>query len=127
MVSPKGESLLGFRYTMGSWAGEPAVRTLQPIFIRDRSAGIGEAITAREGYAVGALKIDAPKYVSAIQIVFHRVKTDGRLDPSDSYTSKLFGKPSGKPLQTLDGKGKKAVGIYGRRGAIIDALGLVFE
>lgn len=127
MVNLKGKSLLGFRYTMGSWAGEPAVQLLQPLYDQESSPGPGTAIVAKEGYAVGGLKIDAPKYVSAIQILFYRLKADGQLDPQDSYTSEWLGKPSGKTAPTVDGAGKKVIGIYGRRGAIIDALGLVFE
>ncbi|QDU51251.1 hypothetical protein [Gimesia panareensis] len=126
-VNLKGKTLLGFRFTMGSWAGEPAVQFLHPIYDRPPAPGTGTAIVAKEGYAVGGLKIDAPKYVSAVQIIFQRVKPDGQLDPSDAYTSEWIGKPSGKETPTVDGAGKKAIGIYGRRGAIIDALGLVFE
>ena len=84
-------------------------------------------IVAREGYAVGALNVDAPIYVSAIQLVFQRVKIGGQLDSADSYTSPWIGKPSGNPPQSLDGKGKIVVGIFGRRGAIVDAIGLVFD
>lgn len=126
-VNLKGQTLLGFRYTMGSWAGEPAVQFLQPIYDHPPAPGVGTAIVAKEGYAVGGLKIDAPKYVSAVQIIFQRIKPDGQLDPKDSYTSDWIGKPSGKETPTVDGGGKKVIGIYGRRGAIIDALGLVFE
>ena len=89
--------------------------------------GRSVSVIAKAGYAVGALKIDAPQYVSAVQIVFYRVKIDGQLDPSDAYTSEWLGKPSGKDAPTLNGAGKKTIGVFGRRGAVIDAVGLVFE
>jgi hypothetical protein len=127
MTSPKGEPLVGFRYSLGSWAGTPAIQILKPLFSRDVSSGFGKAIVARAGYVVGALKVDAPKYVSAIQIVFMRVTPDGRLDPSDSYTSDWIGDPTGKPAKTLTGAGAKVIGIHGRQGAIINAVGLVLE
>ncbi len=127
MVNRQGETLLGFKYSIGNWAGEPAVRNLTPLYDRSPSSGRVTAIVAKDGYAVGGLKIDAPKYVSAVQIVFQRIKPDGQLDPGDAYTSEWIGEPSEKEAPTVDGAGKKAIGIHGRRGAIIDALGLVFE
>lgn len=127
MVNPQGETLLGFKYSMGSWAGEPAIRDMTPLYDRSSSPDRSISIVAKEGYAVGGLKIDAPKYVSAVQIVFQRIKPDGQLDPGDAYPSEWIGKPSEKEVPTVDGAGKKAIGIHGRRGAIIDALGLVFE
>lgn len=127
MVNPQGETLLGFKYSMGSWAGEPAIRDLRPLYDRSPAPDRNTAIVAKEGYAVGVLKVDAPKYVSAVQIIFQRIKPDGQLDPTDAYTSEWIGTPSEKTVPAVDGAGKKAIGIHGRRGAIIDALGLVFE
>jgi hypothetical protein len=112
---------------MGSWAGEPAIRGLTLLHERRPSRGRSISVVAKEGYAVGGLKIDAPRYVSAVQIIFYRLKADGQLDPQDSYTSEWLGKPSGKAAPTVDGAGKKVIGIFGRRGAVLDALGLVFE
>lgn len=125
-ASPNGRPLLGVRYAMGSWAGEPALRSLTPIFDRRRPAG-AKAVVARNGYAVGGMNVRAPKYVSAIQLVFMRLGPDGRLDPSDSYTSEWLGASSGAPVQTLDGGGRKVVGIKGRRAAVLDAVGLVWK
>jgi len=82
---------------------------------------------AKEGYAVGGMKIDAPKYVSAVQVVFYLLKDNGQLDPNDSYTSDWLGTPSGKEVPVIEGAGKQVIGIHGRRGAVLDALGLVFE
>lgn len=127
MVNGEEKTLLGFQYAIGSWAGEPAIRTLNPLYDQAAAPRPGTTIIAKEGYAVGGLKIDAPKYVSAVQIIFQRIKPDGQLDPADTYTSEWIGQPSQKEVPTIDGKGKKATGIHGRRGAIIDALGLVFE
>lgn len=80
-------------------------------------------MVAKADYAVGGLKVDVPKYVSAVQIIFQRVKPDNQLDPADAW----IGTPSEKEAPTIDGAGKKAIGIHGRRGAIIDAVGLVLE
>ena len=61
----------------------------------------------------------------AMQVVFVRVNTDGKLDPSDSYSSEWIGHPAGKEVQAIDGRGATVVGIQGRRAAILDAVGLV--
>ena len=124
-VSPTGESVIGFRHSLGSWAGESALRQLDPLYSRD-ARGVGEAIWAREGYAVGGLNVDAGQFVNAVRIVFMRVTTDDRLDPSDSYTSEWIGQPTGGEPTSMGGTGARVTGVHGRRAAILDAIGLVF-
>lgn len=126
-VNPQGKAIIGFSYSMGSWDGVAAIRDLTPLYDQSPPRGRSVAVTAKAGYAVGGLKIDAPQYVSAVQIVFYRVKEDGQLDTTDAYTSEWLGKPSGKDAPLIDGAGKKTIGVFGRRGAVIDAVGLVFE
>ncbi|QGQ26152.1 hypothetical protein F1728_27255 [Gimesia benthica] len=126
-VIPEGKTLLGFECSLGSWAGEPAIRSLTPLSERKPARKRNITVMAKEGYAVGGMKIDAPKYVSAVQVVFYRLTDDGQLDPNDSYTSDWLGTPSGKEVPVIEGAGKQVIGIHGRRGAVLDALGLVFE
>ncbi|MFI4850185.1 MAG: hypothetical protein ACIAZJ_13855 [Gimesia chilikensis] len=126
-VIPEGKTLLGFECSLGSWAGEPAIRSLTPLSEPKPARGRNITVMAKEGYAVGGMKIDAPKYVSSVQVVFYRLKDDGQLDPNDSYTSDWLGTPSGKEVPVIEGAGKQVIGIHGRRGAVLDALGLVFE
>jgi len=121
-----GGPVLGFRYAMGSWAGEAALAELEPLYAA-ASDPAPQQVIARQGYAVGALEIDAPKYVSAVRIVFMRLGADGRLDPKDSYPSEWIGTPSGKPTRTVGGSGKKVIGLQARRAAVLDAVGLVME
>jgi hypothetical protein len=54
-----------------------------------------------------------------------KAQPDGRLDPKDSYTSDWLGRPSGREPKVVGGKGQAVVGVHGRRGAVIDAIGLV--
>ncbi|MEQ9068646.1 MAG: hypothetical protein RLO18_18060, partial [Gimesia chilikensis] len=126
-VIPEGKTLLGFECSLGSWAGEPAIRSLTPLSEPKPARRRNITVMAKEGYAVGGMKIDAPKYVSAVQVVFYRLTDDGQLDPNDSYTSEWLGTPSGKAVPVIEGTGKNVIGIHGRRGAVLDALGLVFE
>ena len=117
--------VIGFQYGSGSWAGKQAIGRLDPVF--DRGQPPADMILAREGYAVGALNLDAGDYVFAIQVVFMRQKADGRLDPADSYTGDWFGHPTGATPTTLSGEGAPVIGILGFRGAVLNKVGLVLD
>ena len=85
-TAPNGKPVVGFQYSLGSWAGKKAIRKLEPLFDRNPPKASLETVLAREGYAVGAIHVHAGDLVHALQIVFMRATSDG-LDPSDSYTS----------------------------------------
>ncbi|HUQ69245.1 MAG TPA: hypothetical protein VM165_06970, partial [Planctomycetaceae bacterium] len=111
----------------GMTAGQPSVLGVTALF-SEKDATFGQDRTfAKPGYAVGGLNVDADQFVSAFQVVFMRLKDDGTLDPTDSYTSDWIGQPSGKLPVSLDGQGKKVLGLYGRRGNTMDAIGLLIE
>lgn len=131
-----GEPVLGFDYRMGTWAGQQAIGDLRPLFARApqgakppfaRGPQGAQQVMAREGYAVGAMEVDAAEFVNAVRVVFMRVDAQGRLDRNDSYKSDWIGAASGRPTQTLGGDGSKIIGIYGRRTAVLDAVGLLLE
>jgi len=116
--------VLGVRYRPGSWAGKQHVGQLEPLFAPGAAAG-PNTLLARDGYALGGLEVDADDYVDAVALVFMRITADGRLDPTDSYTSEWIGNPSGNATHTLGGDGTKVIGICGRGAAVLDAIGLV--
>jgi len=119
--------LLGIRYRLGSWANEQCLAPIEPLFDR-QSPLVGQmAVTARDGYAVGAMNVDAKRFVNALQIVFMRLKPDGKLDPSDQYTSPWIGFPTGGPTKTLGGSGAAVIGLFGRNGAVLEAIGLILR
>ena len=62
-----------------------------------------------------------------MQIVFMRIGSDARLDPSDRYTSKWLGFPTGKEPKTVGGTGAVVLGVQGRGTAVVDALGLIMR
>ncbi|NUQ64533.1 MAG: hypothetical protein HUU20_18870 [Pirellulales bacterium] len=119
--------LLGIRCALSRWDNEQAIGPLQAVFHRSGPVAAPGAAIARHGYAVGALNVDANRFVNAIQVVFMRRKSDGRLDPSESYTSEWIGHVTGRPARTLGGSGAQVRGIYGRRGAVLDAVGLILS
>lgn len=122
----EGRIVLGFRIAVGSWAGKPALRTLEPLYARSTAVRDGEVL-ARDGYAVGGLNVATGAYVQGVQVIFMRVKSDGRLDAADSYASEWLGEQSQQPATMLDGGGAPVLGIHGRRAAVVDAVGLVLK
>jgi len=126
-TSPGNVPLMGFRYSLGQWAGEAAIGRLDPVFGNAPAPDLKDSVLARPGYAVGALKVHAGQYVNALQVVFMRVTADGRLDPDDSYTSDWIGTPGSGEPKMVGGTGERVIGIQGRRAAILDAIGLVLQ
>jgi len=124
-ASPDLRPMLGVRFALGSWARQPALQLFEPLFDRRTAPGPGQSIMARDGYAVGALRIHAGTLVHAVQVVFMRQQQDGRLDPDDAYDSPWVGTPSHGEAITVGGQGVPVIGVHGRRAAVIDALGLV--
>jgi hypothetical protein len=76
---------------------------------------------------MGALEVDGDNLVNAVRIVFMAIDKAGKLDSSKSYKSEWLGKPTGRKVRTVDGGGATVIGIHGRRGAVVDAIGLVVE
>jgi hypothetical protein len=117
--------LLGIHWTTGEWDNEQCLRQVEGLY--DRQSGENNVV-AKDGYAVGAVKVEAGHFVDAVQLVFMRIGDDGRLDPSDSYTSEWLGFHSGgKPSVTLGGTGAIVLGVCGRGAAVVDALGLTIR
>ncbi len=123
--SPTRQPVLGVRFRMGNWGGRQRVGSLEPLFSSGTTAGARDVILARDGYAVGALEVDADEYVDAVALVFMRLTPEGSLDPTDTYTSQWIGSPTGNPTRTISGEGTQVIGICGRGAAIMDAVGLV--
>jgi hypothetical protein len=126
-ASPDGKAVVGVRYGVGAWAGKQALSQLDPVYDRAATRGSGTLLLAREGYVVGGLIVEGAELVQAVQIEFTRQKPDGTLDPADTYTSDWLGAPAGGASNKLSGGNRRVIGIQGRRGAVIDALGLVLE
>ena len=125
-VDRDGRPMVGVRHSMGSWAGEDAIRSFDPLFERGRPRPGSKELFAKDGYAVGAIQVDGDKYVNAIRVAFMRIDGD-RLNQKDSYVSEWIGKPTGRPPKTLNGDGAFVVGVHGRGTAILDAVGLIFK
>jgi hypothetical protein len=88
--------------------------------------GKGVNVMAKDGYVVGGFNVNAAAYINGLQVIFIREKK-GKLDPSDTYTSDWIGiAATGEPKQ-LAGKGERVIGICGRKGVFMRAIGLVIQ
>ncbi len=124
-TDPDGRPMLGICHR-GAGAGfGGAIRPITPVFQTDHDAAHGgEIVVAKPGYAVGGMNVNAGKFVFGVQLVFMRL-ADGRLLPDDQYTSGWIGRQPSGPGQRLGGTGALVLGIYGRRGLAVDAIGLI--
>jgi hypothetical protein len=84
----------------------------------------GPTVLAKDGYAVGGIVAKGGRRLDGFRLVFMRVQGD-RLDPADHYESEWLGFPGGGPETLLGGDGRPVVGLHGRSGADIDAIGLI--
>jgi len=126
LVGQAREPLLGLHCRVIPWQGKSAVMLTRALFDRSRAPKIPSIVMAKPDYAVGGMNVEGQDSVTALEIIFMRIKPDGSLDPADSYTT-WIGTPSGQPTKPLGGTGAPVIGIYGRRGAILDAVGLVMQ
>lgn len=124
-VGQLGQPVIGFRYTLGAWAGQNGVGQLLPLSKGDRSTGGPMVVTARDGYALGGLEVDADQYVNAIRPIFMRVAGNGQLDPADTYQGEWIGARTNRKTRILSGEGVPVIGFVGRGTAMLDAVGLV--
>ena len=120
---PQQQPAIGFRYALGTWADVEGLSQLQPLYAA-APAGPNQVV-ARDGYVVAGLEVDAKQFVRAVRVIFARKTADGQIDPADTYHSPWLGTPTDQPPQTLLAAPAPVIGVHGRRGALIDALGLV--
>lgn len=124
--------LIGVRVTTGPVFGNPCITSIQPIFRDERrkfdgavhGKGEGKSIVAeaKDGYAVGAIVVKTGLAVDGLKLVFMRIKGSG-LDPSERYDSEWLGGRGGSPETPLGGDGRPLIGLQGRCGGGLDALG----
>ena len=122
---PENKPVLGIRSRFGSWAGNEWIGQLEPLYGDEPDDLSATTVLARPGYAVAGLVVDAPDMVQAYAVVFQRRLPDGDLDTNDVYTSDWVGKRSMSNEITLSSQGRDVLGVFGRSGAVVDAIGLV--
>jgi hypothetical protein len=132
-VSRLGGVLIGARFTTVQSGDRTIILSIEPIYLTTRNDVTGpkrgtdrdkfgrkvkssllqtEAIRAKPGYAVGALRVRLGVGLEAVGLTFMRINGD-RLDPNDSYDAKWVGNPGPEGLRRFGGEGHLAVGIRG--------------
>jgi len=125
-LDPEGRPVIGVRYQLGSWSGEKVIGHLEPLYTRDPVPAPWLTILAREGYALGAIQVDGARHVNAVRLAFMRLEGDD-LDLNDKYTTDWIGTRTDATPKSIFGSGSRVLGLCGRRAAVLDAVGLVFE
>ena len=124
LCSSPPRDVIGFRYAFAVWQGRGIVRTLTPLYGHE-DVNLNDTITARDGYVVGGLMVDSDKYFHAFRVMFMKTAS-GNLSSDEGYLSDWIGEPSsGEPPKQLAGNGSHVVGVCGRKGLNMDAVGLV--
>ena len=93
--------------------------------VRGAADGDGREIRGEEGYAVGGLFVKHGHRVDGLAVLFLRIRPDGGLDPKDGYVGPWIAGVDGSNEKRVGGTGARIVGLTGRRGADLDAIGLV--
>lgn len=127
----KNRQVVGFHYVLGTYQPEKGkkagcISQLVPSFDqRQPSFGMKREM-AKTGYAVGAMHVKSNSTVTAIQLVYMKIKPDGTLDTKDSYTSEWIGEPGPDDKEaSLSGNGQKVIGAHIRHFGRVFAIALV--
>ncbi len=135
VTSEEPSVLVGFLYTASRhYAGHLTIKAVRPIFrgligesMGDwcgRPHGKARRVCAEDGYAVAGIVAKYGNRVDGMRLIYMRVK-DGRLNPDDTYRSEWIGGRRGSPETLCAANGHPVIGIYGRKGADLDALGFL--
>jgi hypothetical protein len=135
-IGPEGAVLVGARVSYIMRFGGPKISSIKPIYRvgeklvdGERRGGLlGKETTAvaKPGYAVGAINTHTGLTVDGFEMVFMRIDGD-RLDSGDSYNSPWLGDEKGGNPRDVSSEGKIPLGLQGRAGKEVYALGLIVE
>lgn len=127
--------LTGFELSTSTfYGGHHTIKSIRPIFQTLEGEVVGEwnghphgrihRIVARHGYAVAGIVARSGHRIDGLRVIFMSL-VHGRLNPDDTYRSDWVGGRGGGPETIIGTNGLPVVGIYGKRGADVDSLGLI--
>ncbi|QDU41145.1 hypothetical protein Mal4_55100 [Maioricimonas rarisocia] len=123
--SVDGNPVIGVKVRTGQWSGSEHLARVEPLYESEEQRPPWSITLARPGYVVGAVEVHRGEFVDGLRLTFMRTRADGQLDPADSYTSEWIGQPTENPTR-LQREDQPIIGFYGLRGAVLDALGVVY-
>jgi hypothetical protein len=126
---PSKKTVVGFRFSKGSWGGRTCVSDIEPLWDRrDGNASDPWTAVAREGYVVGGMILNGDDNgMYSYRVIFVGISSAGKINPSDRYLSPWFGDAANDHYIRLAGAGQRVIGCFGRKGMNIDAIGLVLD
>jgi hypothetical protein len=147
-VSRPAGVLVGFDVGLGPFNDELAIYALRPIFQNAKQTAASKSfglfqdevrnnlslktkvkeivrLMAKPGYAVGEVTLDRGLFLEGLSLRYMKIAGPA-LDPSDAYTSRWVGSPTGENRATLSGGGAPIVGIHGNLDRDVRGLGLIY-
>jgi len=138
-IRKDGGFLVGFVLTKGDWFGAPLFQSIQPIYFTPKGKVLGQrrgnlghdpfTIEAKDGYAVSSVKILPGIFLFSIQLTFMKIDLIRQaLDPSDSYSSDVYGDVTQHPEWTPNkqlGNSTPIIGLFGYAENFINGFGVV--
>ena len=127
--------LVGLRLTSGRSDGPSSVSltSIQPLYVRDGTLVEGRVygdpkgdvveLRARDGFAVGAIKVVAAERVEGVQLIYMRLGKR-RLDTADAYSERWYGTSVFDQSSILAGDGRPIVGLTGMADRSLHAIGV---
>lgn len=127
--------LIGLEYaTSRLYGGHLTIKAIRPIFLgrggesfgnwRGEAQGATQTVKAKDGYVVAGIVAKSGHRVDGIRLLFMRVK-NGRLNPDETYRSPWLGGRGGGAESLYAANGDPIVGLHGRQGNDLDALGFM--
>jgi hypothetical protein len=125
------EVLIGLRVTLGHIGPPRIIKSIEPIYsagMKSKTYGKPSLqvleVRAKPGYAVGGIKVRSGKRIDGMRVIFFRQSGD-RLLPDDRYESRWLGGYGGPNSGEILSQEKPVIGVHGRAGDDLDAIGLI--
>jgi hypothetical protein len=126
--------LTGFRVTLGHLGPARIIKSVEPIYSNGEKTTASHTygkpspqaleVRAKPGYGVGGMKVRSGKRIDGIRLVFFRWNGN-KLQTDDRYESRWLGGHGGPDSGETISRGKPFVGLHGRAGDDLDAIGLI--
>jgi hypothetical protein len=134
--APRRGYLVGLRVTVWNTGDRQFIKSLIPLYrvgeaaeqgrVHGEPSGPVQETLARPGYAIGGLIAQGSDRFDGFRAVFMKITPTG-LDPKDKIAGDWIGGRKEGADVFLGGDGVPVIGVSGRQGADMDALGLILD
>ncbi len=123
LAHPSKVPITGVDLLVVKSGGTHVLKSIAPVY-----EGVDQkaSVTAKSGYGLSGVQVNAHRFVEGIRFVFSKV-TDSGFDMSDSYESEWFGTaPSGSGT-LIKSDGRPVYGLWMHKGQFCRSIGLIRE